>query len=87
MELSRAVASAAVVLAVVAVGYLLLPSVDEVASDFPATLLWQFRISSLATQVGLWLTLGLVFAVLTERADRSTARTTAPGGHASARQT
>lgn len=83
----RVTSSIAAFLAVVAVGYLLLPSVDEVGSDFPATLLWQFRISSLATQACLWLTLGLVFAVLTERADRSTARTAAPGGHASARQT
>lgn len=58
-------------LAVVTVGYLLLPSVNEVGEDFPATLLWEFRVSSLATQATLWLSLGLVFAFLTERSQRT----------------
>jgi len=58
-------------LAIVTVGYLLLPAVNEVGEDFPATLLWEFRISSLATQATLWLCLGLAFAFLTERAQRA----------------
>ncbi|MFC4603769.1 CbtA family protein [Rhodococcus kronopolitis] len=58
-------------LVVVGVGYLLLPDVDEVGSDFPATLLWEFRISSLTVQATLWLALGLGFAFLTERAARA----------------
>ncbi|RDI18484.1 putative cobalt transporter subunit CbtA [Rhodococcus sp. AG1013] len=66
-------------LAIVTVGYLLLPTVNEVGEDFPATLLWQFRVSSLATQATLWLSLGLVYAYLTERAQRGPASpTTAP---------
>ncbi|WP_009477501.1 CbtA family protein [Rhodococcus sp. JVH1] len=60
-------------LVVVTIGYLVLPTVDEVGDDFPAVLLWQFRLSSLATQATLWLVLGLAFAFLTERATRATA--------------
>lgn len=45
----------------------LLPSVDEVPEDFPATLLWQFRVVSLGGHVVLLGTLGLVFGALTER--------------------
>ena len=59
-------------LVVVTIGYLVLPTVNEVGDDFPAVLLWQFRLSSLATQATLWLTLGLAFAFLTERATRVT---------------
>jgi len=58
-------------LVVVTIGYLVLPTVNEVGDDFPAVLLWQFRLSSLATQATLWLVLGLGFAFLTERASRA----------------
>ncbi|MFD4469142.1 CbtA family protein [Rhodococcus sp. NPDC058505] len=58
-------------LAIVAVGYVLMPGVNEVGEDFPATLLWEFRVSSLAIQATLWLALGLGFAFLTERAARA----------------
>ncbi|OZC68250.1 hypothetical protein CH251_20220 [Rhodococcus sp. 06-462-5] len=57
-------------LIVVGIGYALLPGVNEVGTDFPATLLWEFRLSSLATQATLWLALGLGFAFLTDRAVR-----------------
>ncbi|NRI69848.1 CbtA family protein [Rhodococcus sp. MS16] len=63
-------------IAVVTIGYLLLPTINEVGQDFPATLLWQFRVSSLATQVTLWLTLGLTFAALTQLAERSAHKST-----------
>lgn len=32
-------------------GYAFLPAVDEVPKGFPATLLWQFRLSALAVQL------------------------------------
>jgi predicted cobalt transporter CbtA len=67
----RLVAPFAAFLVVVGLGYVLLPSIDEVGADFPASLLWQFRVSSLATQATLWISLGLAFAFLTERAGRS----------------
>lgn len=60
-----------VFLAIVAVGYVVLPGINEVGDDFPATLLWEFRISSLAIQATLWLALGVGFAFLTERTTRS----------------
>ncbi|PTR29056.1 putative cobalt transporter CbtA [Rhodococcus sp. OK519] len=71
---ARVIARVAAFLVVVAIGYITLPGIDEVGEDFPATLLWQFRISSLATQASLWLALGLAFAFLTERAARRTIR-------------
>ena len=41
--------------------------VDEVPEHFPATVLWQFRLAALGTQLVLWATLGLLFGWLTER--------------------
>ncbi|MYV54795.1 CbtA family protein [Streptomyces sp. SID3212] len=54
---------------VVAVGlaYGFLPTINEVPKDFPATLIWEFRLSSLAVQVTLWTTFGLFFGHLAER--------------------
>lgn len=69
----RVVAPIAAFLAVVVIGYVALPTIDEVGEDFPATLLWEFRLSSLATQATLWLTLGAAFAFLTDRASRDAA--------------
>ena len=48
---------------------LALPTVNEVPEDFPATVLWQFRMASLGAQAILWVTLGLAFGALTERAE------------------
>lgn len=45
----------------------LLPVIDEVPAGFPATLMWQFRVAALETQVVMWATLGLLFGWLTER--------------------
>ncbi|MGL4304699.1 MAG: CbtA family protein [Mycobacteriaceae bacterium] len=57
-------------LAVVFLGYVLLPGINEVPEDFPAVLLWKFRISALATQAILWVSLGCIFACATERFSR-----------------
>ncbi|MEV0688021.1 CbtA family protein [Nocardia sp. NPDC050378] len=62
----RLVAAVAAFVLVTTVGYVLLPGVNEVSDDFPATLLWQFRVASLAETATLWAALGLVFAALTE---------------------
>ena len=53
--------------AVVGVAQALLPAVNEVPDDFPAVVLWQFRIASLGMQVVMWTTIGLAFGALTER--------------------
>lgn len=67
----RIAAPVAAFLVIVAIGYVSLPGINEVGEDFPATLLWEFRLSSLATQATLWLVLGLAFAFLTERATKN----------------
>jgi MFS family permease len=47
-----------------------LPDAPAHMGDFPADLLWRFRISSLGTQLVLWIALGLLFGGLTARAER-----------------
>jgi predicted cobalt transporter CbtA len=44
-----------------------LPNVNEVPENFPATVLWQFRIASLGGQLIMWTTLGLLFGIIAER--------------------
>jgi predicted cobalt transporter CbtA len=48
----------------------LLPSVAETPADFPATVLYDFRIASLAVQATVWAVLGVVFGALVERTAR-----------------
>ncbi|GIM94867.1 CbtA family protein [Paractinoplanes toevensis] len=78
VEWRQALAGVAGFLVVVAVGYLLLPTVDEVPGTFPATLLWNFRIASLGTQAVMWSALGLGFAALATRPVREPAREAVP---------
>ncbi len=52
---------------IVAAGQMLLPAIDEVPADFPATLLWRFRLAALGSQSVLWLALGLIFGWLAAR--------------------
>lgn len=46
---------------------LLLPEINEVAPEFPAALLWEFRIASLGLQAVLWAAIGLAFGAMAER--------------------
>jgi predicted cobalt transporter CbtA len=64
VEWRQAVAGVAGFVVVVAIGYLLLPKIDEVPGTFPPSLLWNFRLASLGTQAVLWTGLGLAFAAL-----------------------
>lgn len=59
--------SAGAYVALVTIGQFLLPTIDEVPADFPATLLWNFRIASIATQALLWATIGIAFGLWAER--------------------
>ncbi|MEU6548912.1 CbtA family protein [Streptomyces sp. NPDC046915] len=52
---------------VIGLAYAFLPAVNEVPKDFPATLLWRFRLSALAVQTVLWGGFGLLFGELAER--------------------
>ena len=46
----------------------LMPNINEVGRDFPATTLWTFRTASIETQFVLWAVLGIAFSTLTARA-------------------
>ena len=54
--------------ALVAIAGLLLPAINEVPEQFPAVVLWKFRVASIGTQFIMWATLGLLFGALTQRA-------------------
>ncbi|MFF9399027.1 CbtA family protein [Streptomyces sp. NPDC014744] len=61
------VAGAGAYVAVIGTAYAFLPSFNEVGPDFPANLLWEFRLATLAVQATLWVVFGLVFGHLTQR--------------------
>jgi hypothetical protein len=67
---NAAVAAVAGYIVVVAVAGWLLPAINEVPADFPATVLWRFRLASLGIQAVLWATFGLAFGALTQRSLR-----------------
>ncbi|MBF6438238.1 CbtA family protein [Nocardia cyriacigeorgica] len=69
----RLTAGVAAFVLLTTIGYIVLPGVNEVGADFPASLLWEFRISSLAVSTTLWACLGLGYAMLTEFAGRTDA--------------
>ncbi|MEV7242849.1 MULTISPECIES: CbtA family protein [Streptomyces] len=52
---------------VIGLAYEFLPVINEVPKDFPAALLWRFRLSALAIQSVLWGGFGLLFGELAER--------------------
>jgi predicted cobalt transporter CbtA len=61
------VAAGAFLVLVVGLAFAFLPSVDEMPEDFPATVVWKFRIAALAVQATLWTAFGLLFGELAER--------------------
>ena len=60
------VAAGAFYLAMVLIAGLLLPGINEVPAQFPAVVLWQFRVASLGAQLIMWTSIGLVFGALAE---------------------
>jgi predicted cobalt transporter CbtA len=61
-------AVAACYIVLVAIAGFVLPSVNEVPEQFPATVLWNFRLASIGAQLVMWATLGLLFGALSQRA-------------------
>lgn len=51
----------------IAVAQMLLPRINEVPADFPATVLWNFRIASVGMQALLWAAIGLGFGLMAKR--------------------
>lgn len=80
--LNGALAGVGAYLAVMVVVHLALPAVNEVPKDFPAVVLWDFRVASIGMQALLWTTLGVTFGWLAEQQLRS-ARSTHPGWNSS----
>jgi uncharacterized membrane protein YidH (DUF202 family) len=60
------VAGASYLLAVLVAG-IVMPAVDEVPAEFPATTLWDFREASVGVQAVLWGGIGVVFAATAKR--------------------
>lgn len=52
---------------VIALAQMLLPPINEVTKDFPAVVLWNFRIASIGMQALLWAAIGLGFGALAKR--------------------
>jgi len=57
--------------------FLALPAVPP-AEDFPAGLLWSFRLAALGTQAVLWAGIGVLFGLLSERANAEPKRREQP---------
>jgi predicted cobalt transporter CbtA len=65
--LDAALIGVAAFVVIILAAQVLLPDINEVPADFPAAVLWNFRMASLGMQAVTWATLGLVFGVLAER--------------------
>lgn len=53
---------------IVSIAGLLLPAVNEVPAQFPAVVLWNFRVASIGAQFIMWATFGLLFGAWTQYA-------------------
>lgn len=69
---------------VIGLAFAFLPVVNEVPGDFPATVLWRFRLSALAMQLTLWAGFGLLFGELAERLLNPRSAAAAPASAAAA---
>lgn len=67
------VAGALAYIVLIAVAAYALPTINEVPGDFPADLLWKFRVASFGVQGILWATIGLALGTLVERSRTRTA--------------
>ncbi len=55
----------------IALGELLMPSLDEIPKDFPTSVIWHFRVATLGIHTVIWATLGLGFGAAAQRLLRS----------------
>jgi Probable cobalt transporter subunit (CbtA) len=62
--LNAALIGAAIYIGIIVIAQLILPDINEVPTDFPATVLWKFRMASLCMQAITWGTIGLSFGFL-----------------------
>jgi predicted cobalt transporter CbtA len=66
----RWIGAVAAFLVPVIAAWVVLPTVDEVPEGFPASLLWEFRVASLGTQLVFWAAFGVLFGWVSDRAAR-----------------
>jgi predicted cobalt transporter CbtA len=71
---AAALTAGAVFIAVIVAAQYLLPDINEVPDEFPAVVLWRFRVAALGMQLVMWTSLGLLFGWLTERSLQSRIR-------------
>ncbi|MEO3758410.1 CbtA family protein [Mycobacterium sp. B14F4] len=64
---NAALTAAGAYVVAVAVVMLVLPGIHETPSNFPADVLYEFRLFSLGTQVVMWATIALVFGAMAAR--------------------
>lgn len=64
---NAALIGAATYVVLIIIVQIALPTVNEVPEQFPATLLWHFRVASFGLQAIIWTTLGLLFGYLAEQ--------------------
>jgi predicted cobalt transporter CbtA len=64
---SATLIAAASYLVAIAVVMVALPTIDETPDDFPADVLYEFRLYSLGTQFVLWAVIAVVFASMVEK--------------------
>ncbi len=76
---SAGIAAGLLFIVLVGAAQFLLPDLNEVPANFPATVLWKFRVASLGMQAVLWTTLGLLFGRLAEARSAEAALAAAPG--------
>lgn len=65
--LNAGLAAVGAYVGVVAAAQAVLPRVNEVPADFPAMVLWNFRVASIGMQALLWGAIGLGFGILAKR--------------------
>jgi predicted cobalt transporter CbtA len=65
--LNGTLAAVSLFISIIVIAELVLPDINEVPPDFPAQVLWKFRMSSFAMQALMWATLGPLFGALAER--------------------
>ena len=65
---NAALVSGAFYFCAVVAGAFVLPRINEVPAEFPAVVLWQFRMASFGMQLIMWTTFGLVFGIVAEHA-------------------
>jgi predicted cobalt transporter CbtA len=64
---SGVLAAVGAFIALVAAGELIMPSLDEIPKNFPASVIWHFRLATLGIQTVIWATLGLGFGAAAQR--------------------